>query len=67
MTNLKTRLMALEKLANANITPDAAAIVFWPPVDEPGAEEARERIQAEILAHHEAGRKVIEFHVIDAS
>lgn len=65
--SLLKRLEKIERFIVSSTPPDAAIIVFWPPACEPGAEEARERIRCDVQAHKEAGRKVIEFHVIDAA
>lgn len=62
MRAIERRLAALEKSLEARTPIEPAAIVFYP------CETAEQpRVDAEIRAHEEAGRKVIVFRVEDAS
>ena len=67
MTALKQRIFRLEYAALGNEIPKSAYIVIWPTADEPGAEKARERIQAEADAARIAGKRIIEVNAVDAS
>lgn len=67
MATIEQRISRLELAANDNALPTPAYILIWPPADEPGAAEARERIQAEVDAARLAGKRIIEVNVVDAS
>lgn len=67
MTTLSKRVLKLEHAALDREIPKSAYILIWPPVDEPGAEDARQRIQAEADAARIAGKRIIEINTVDAS
>lgn len=67
MATIEQRISRLESAALDDEIPKSAYIVIWPPADETGAKEARERIQAEADAARIAGKRIIEVNTVDAS
>lgn len=65
--SLKQRVARLEFAALDDEIPKSAYIVIWPPADEPGAEDARQRIHSEIETARIAGKRIIEVNTVDAS
>lgn len=67
MATMEQRISRLESAALDDEIPKSAYIVIWPPADEPGAEEARQRINVEIQAARIAGKRIITVNSFDAS